>query len=308
MSGRAATPWTHLPVSVAFCSCLARQLPTAPLTGTWAQRAGAHLGRRAGHVRAMRRAQERGGEGTGRVKRGRRAAHACAIGPACGRGRCARGGSGCGRGARTSDSISTTLPHRAVEELEEEVGPRVGGQSGGSDPADRCTWVGRWGRAGHRTGSGHGARAACARVLLHAHNQVVQALLLGHAMLRDGMRHVAPSGANAANAFAALRANQFQSLWNCGWACCFSSSLRGAHTSSRGVGVMIPVAVLDPRHHSLPSRGRTNRIFCDSSAILQPPRAVGTPRQHLSVGRNLKSCILQEPEDCVPSIALSFVC
>ena len=60
----------------------------------------------------------------------------------CGRGGCARARADVGGARAPPDAISASLPRCPSRELEEEVGPRVRGQSEGSDPADRCTWVG----------------------------------------------------------------------------------------------------------------------------------------------------------------------
>ena len=76
------------------------------------------------------RRQGRGGEGKGSVRCGRRAAHACGIGQACGRGRCARARAGAGWGARTSNSMST-LPRRPLSRtVRTKRAPEFGARAG----------------------------------------------------------------------------------------------------------------------------------------------------------------------------------
>ena len=76
-----------------------------------------------------------------------KAAHARGIGPACGQGRCARARVGVGGARAPPKSILASLPRRAVEELEDVVGPRVWGGGFGPHPEDHCTWP-RTGAAG----------------------------------------------------------------------------------------------------------------------------------------------------------------
>ena len=73
---------------------------------------------------------------------------------------------GCGAGCAHLESISTPLPSRAPRDREEEVGPRVRGQSEGSDPAARCTWMGT------------GAKKACGYVVQAAATMDVKAAVL----------------------------------------------------------------------------------------------------------------------------------
>ena len=142
MSSRSRTPWTHELVDGSICSSLCgssrsnRQGARRP--NGRARNAGGALGK----CGAAWRGQGRGGEGAARVKGGRRAACARGLGPSCGRDRCARARAGVGGARAPPNSISASSPRRAVEDREEEVGPRVRGQSEGSDPAARCTWMG----------------------------------------------------------------------------------------------------------------------------------------------------------------------
>ena len=106
VSGRSPTPWTHELVDGSTRSYLRGSLRMRRQRARGHNERARNAGGVLGVCGATRRGQGRGGEGTGRVKCGRRAAHACALGPACGRGRCARGGAGAGRGARTSASLS----------------------------------------------------------------------------------------------------------------------------------------------------------------------------------------------------------
>jgi len=115
MSRRSRTPWTHALVGGASGSyprgsCqMRRQRARGP--NERARDAGGVLGM----CGAARRGHGRGGEGAAGVKCGRRAARACEIGPACGRGRCARARAGVGRAARTS---SRSRPPRPVDRRE----------------------------------------------------------------------------------------------------------------------------------------------------------------------------------------------
>ena len=70
------------------------------------------------------------------------------------------------RAASVAPFVSASLSRRAVEEREEEVGPRVRGQSEGSDPAARCTWMGT------------GAKKACGYVVQAAATMDVKAAVL----------------------------------------------------------------------------------------------------------------------------------
>ena len=141
MSRRSRTPWTHELVGGASGSyprgsCqMRRQRARGP--NERARDAGGVLGM----CGAARRGHGRGGEGAAGVKCGRRAGHACGVGPACGQGRYARARAGVGGARAPPDSILPTLPvaHQVISELEEEVGPKVRGQGSGPDPADRCT-------------------------------------------------------------------------------------------------------------------------------------------------------------------------
>ena len=142
VSGRSPTPWTHELVDGSICSYLRGSCRSSRHRARGPNERARNAGGGLGVCGAARRGQGRGGEGAAKVKSGRGAAHACGFGRACGRGRCTRARAGVGGARAPSASISATLPRRAVEEREEEVGPRVRGQSGGSDPADRCTWVG----------------------------------------------------------------------------------------------------------------------------------------------------------------------
>ena len=49
---------------------------------------------------------------------------------------------GCGAGCAHLGLDLDHLARRETTNRKKEVGPSVRGQSGGSDPADRCTWVG----------------------------------------------------------------------------------------------------------------------------------------------------------------------
>ena len=144
MSGRAATPWTHVPVSGAISSCLARQLPMAPLTGTWAQRAGAQCGRRAGVVRGGGACAREGGEGEARARGGRRAARACGIGSICGWGRCARARAGAGRGRAPPSSISYSSPVEQRKVVVDHLGLRCGARATTPPPRQPVRSAARW--------------------------------------------------------------------------------------------------------------------------------------------------------------------
>ena len=69
-----------------------------------------------------------------RAREGRRPAHACRSGQAGGWGRCARARAGAGRGARTSDSISTTSPVERPRGCRRKSAREFGGRAGALTP------------------------------------------------------------------------------------------------------------------------------------------------------------------------------